>query len=104
MKVSSAGLPWHEIRGADLLLRVRVQPRASREGIEGVREGRLKVRVSAPPVAGAANTGVVLLLAARLDLPRSSLSVVRGARSRDKDVLIRAAGPRAEALIARLTG
>lgn len=102
MSAPATPTPWHETRGTDLLLRVRVQPRASHEGIEGVREGRLRIRVSAPPVEGAANTRVVELLAERLDLPRSSLAVVRGARGRDKEVRIRAAGPRAQELIARL--
>lgn len=100
--MSAAERPWHEIRGADLVLRVRVQPRASREAIEEVREGRLRVRVSAPPVEGAANARVVLLLAERLQMPRSCLSVIRGASSRDKEILVRGAGPRAAALIGRL--
>jgi uncharacterized protein len=95
-------LPWHEIRGHDLLIRVRVQPRAAREGIDGAHDGRLKVRVSAPPVEGAANARVVLLLAEQLDVPRSCLAVIRGLRSRDKDLIVQGAAARAPLLIARL--
>jgi len=65
-------------------LRVRVQPRASRSAIAGTREGALLVRLTAPPVEGAANAALVKLLAKTLDLPPSALSVARGARGRDK--------------------
>jgi uncharacterized protein (TIGR00251 family) len=94
--------PWHEILGSDLLIRVRVQPRASREGIDGAHDGRLKVRVSAPPVEGAANARVVLLLAEQLGVPRSTLTLTRGAKSRDKDILVQGVAARAPELIARL--
>jgi hypothetical protein len=65
-------------------LRVRVQPRASREAIVGERAGALAVRVTRPPAEGAANQAVVALLAARLRLPPSRIRIVRGASSRDK--------------------
>ena len=41
--------------GSDVLLHVRVQPRASREAVVGEVEGRLRVALTAPPVEGAAN-------------------------------------------------
>jgi uncharacterized protein (TIGR00251 family) len=96
------GQPWYETRGSDLLIRARVQPRASREGIDGARNGRLRVRVSAPPVEGAANARVVLLLSEQLGIPRSTLTVTRGAKSRDKDILVQGAAARAPELIGRL--
>jgi uncharacterized protein (TIGR00251 family) len=95
-------LPWLQVRGADLLLRVRVQPRASHEGVEGVQGDRLRMRVSAPPVEGAANTRVVLVLAELLGIPRAQLRVTRGAKSREKDLLIQGAAARAAELAARL--
>jgi uncharacterized protein (TIGR00251 family) len=69
-------------------LRVRVQPRASREGIAGFRQDVLTVRVSAPPVDGAANAAVTLLLAEALGVARAAVRVVRGERARDKVVRI----------------
>jgi uncharacterized protein (TIGR00251 family) len=96
-------LPWLEVRGADLVLRVRVQPRASHEGVDGVREDRLRVRVSAPPVEGAANERVVLVLANLMGIPARSLTVTRGAKSREKDLLIHGAAGRLAALAARLS-
>jgi uncharacterized protein len=63
---------------------VRVQPRARRNEIAGERDGALLVRVTAPPVEGKANDAVRKLLAKRLGLPASRVSVARGGASRDK--------------------
>lgn len=64
-------------------INVRVIPRSSR--IEVVWEGEaLKVRLTAAPVDGAANEALIKLLAARLDLLRSALRIVRGASGRQK--------------------
>jgi uncharacterized protein len=65
-------------------LRVRVQPRSSRDGIAGVRDGALVVRVAAPPAEGRANEALLRYLASALDLPASVLRLQRGARGRDK--------------------
>ena len=78
---------------------MRVQPRASREGIAGAREGALLVRVSAPPVEGAANEALTRLLARALGLPASAVTVERGATGRDKIVRLEGADrARVEAL------
>jgi len=69
-------------------LDVRVIPRASREGLAGTRDGRLLVRVSAPPVDGRANAAVQALLAKACGVPKGAVSVVRGESSRDKRVRI----------------
>lgn len=64
---------------------VRVTPRASRDAVEGVdTEGRLRIRVSAPPADGAANRSVSKLLAKALGLPQRDVVLMRGARSREK--------------------
>jgi len=71
------------------LLRVRVQPRAARTEIVGWRaDGTLSVRVSAPPVEGAANTAVGALLAGALGVRTSAVTVVHGERGRDKTVRV----------------
>jgi uncharacterized protein (TIGR00251 family) len=70
------------------VVRLRVQPRASRDEIAGWREGALAVRVTAPPVEGEANRAVVELLARALAVPRRTVSVVHGERGRDKLVRI----------------
>ncbi len=65
---------------------VRVSPRASREGVEGWREGVLVVRLTAPPVEGAANQALVKVLSKALKVPRRSVSLLLGDRSRNKVV------------------
>ena len=85
------------------LLRVRVQPRASRSEIVGWRaDGVLSVRVAAPPVEGRANAAVAALLAGALDLRASAVTVERGARGRDK--LVRVEGVTLEEIRRRITG
>lgn len=70
-------------------IEVRVAPRASRNGIEGWDgAGRLKVRLTAPPVEGAANAALLELLAEALGVAKSRLAVVRGAKGRTKTVEI----------------
>ena len=65
---------------------VRVQPRASSTALAGVHAGALKVRLSAPPVDGAANEALVDFLAARLGVPRRAVRIVAGATARTKMV------------------
>lgn len=69
-------------------LRVRVMPRASKDALRREADGSLRVWVHAPPVDGAANDAVIALLAARLCLPKSRISLVCGAMSREKVVAI----------------
>jgi len=68
-------------------LAVRVIPRSRRNSIEWEQE-TLKVRLTAPPVDGAANQALVALLAERLCLPKRSISIVSGATGRQKIVEI----------------
>ena len=73
------------------LLRVRVQPRASRAAIGQWRQdGALSVRVTAPPVESRANAAVGALLAAALGVATSAVRVVHGEHGRDK--LVRVTG------------
>lgn len=92
-----------QAQGADLLLRLCVQPRASPEGPAGLHADRLRLRVGAPPVDDSANARVVSLLAELLDLPRGAVRIVRGLHARNKDVLVRDVGA-ARARIATIAG
>jgi uncharacterized protein len=67
---------------------VRVQPRSRSDGLAGVRDGVLVVRVMAPPLDGRANDALCRLLADLLGARRSSVTIVRGERARDKVVAI----------------
>lgn len=67
---------------------VRAQPRARSDGLAGLRDGVLLMRVMAPPVDGRANEAVCRLLAEILDLRPSRLTIIRGERARDKVVAV----------------
>ena len=69
-------------------LAVRLSPRASRTEIAGFEGDELRVRVSAPPVAGRANAALTRLLARRLGLARGEVRIVAGHASRQKVVAI----------------
>lgn len=64
--------------------RVRVQPRAGRNEVAGLHGRALKVRLTAPPVEGAANDACLAFLAERLGIPRARLTIVSGHAARDK--------------------
>jgi uncharacterized protein YggU (UPF0235/DUF167 family) len=68
--------------------------------VGAVREGALVVRVTAPPVEGAANEAIVELLAGYLALPRRALTLVSGEHGRLKRV--RVVGLRVAEVRARL--
>ncbi|WP_019907005.1 DUF167 family protein [Methylobacterium sp. 77] len=74
-------------------LAVRLTPRASRTGLDGIvasADGRVSVqmRVAAPPVEGAANTALIAALAAALGMRRSDLRIVTGETARQKIVAL----------------
>src|SRR5437867_9408386 len=67
---------------------IRVQPRASRNAVVGWTGDTLNIRLTAPPVEGAANAACLAFLADLLDLPQSQLEILRGERSRTKAIRI----------------
>ncbi len=71
-------------RTSTVIVAVRVHARASRSQIQGVRDGRLRVRTTAPPVDGKANKDVARQLAREFGVPPSSVSLKSGAAGRDK--------------------
>lgn len=74
--------------GSAAELEIWVQPRASRDEVAGVRDGTVKVRLTAPPVDGEANSALVRFLAKLLGVPRSTVTLVRGQTARRKTVRI----------------
>lgn len=65
---------------------VRLRPRGRGDALLGFEDGVLRARVSAPPVDGRANRALCRLIAARVGVAPSRVSVVGGAKSRDKVV------------------
>ncbi len=71
-----------------VVLRVRVQPRSNMERLEGVHGDQLRVRLTAPPVDGAANAACIAFLAKTLGVSRSRVHIRTGAKGRDKVLYI----------------
>jgi uncharacterized protein (TIGR00251 family) len=85
---------------ACVTISVRVQARARKDELVTVRDGVLVVRIATPPLDGRANEALCRLLAERLGVRASSVTVFRGYRSRDK--LVRVAGVNRAAVDAAL--
>jgi uncharacterized protein (TIGR00251 family) len=72
-----------------IVFNVFVQPRSSKNKIVGVHGGALKVKVTAPPVEGAANKMCLKFLAKCMATPSFRLEIISGQNSRTKRILLR---------------
>lgn len=79
---------WLRTRETGVEVRVRLAPRASREKVDGLYGDRLKIRLTAPPVGGAANEALLRFLAKRVRIAPRNLRIVQGAKTVSKTVLI----------------
>ena len=70
-------------------LTVFVQPRSSKNMIAGLHNQTLKIKLTSPPVDGAANKMCIQYLAKCLKIPKSSIEIVSGHKSRTKRLLLR---------------
>lgn len=80
---------WWRRDGDDLILNLRVQPRATPEGLAETIGEAIKLRIKAPPVDGKANDRVVVLLAKLFGVGRSQVLIESGHTGRNKRVRIR---------------
>jgi uncharacterized protein (TIGR00251 family) len=72
-------------QGKDCIyVNIYVQPRASKNGFAGIHDGALKLRITAPPVDGKANSMIIAILAKLLHIPKSNISLSSGQQSRRK--------------------
>jgi uncharacterized protein len=81
-------LPFLTTVKYDLVLSVYVQPRASRNQICGIQGEELKIRLTSPPVDGAANKLCREFVAELFDVAKSSVRIISGETSRHKRLLI----------------
>ena len=71
-----------------ILLEVYAQPGGRCSEIMGMHDGRLKIRIHAPPVDGKANEELIKFLAKKLGLGIKAIRLHRGDSSRQKSILI----------------
>lgn len=81
---------WIMATGAGVRILVFAVPRASKTSVEGLHDGRLRVRIAAPPVDGEANRELVRFFAQLLEVSKSDVSVEQGSTGRRKTVEIAA--------------
>lgn len=80
---------WYQWQGEQLILNIRVQPRASQDEIVGPHgENSLKVRITAPPVDGKANEYLIKYLAKSFGVAKGQVTLINGATGRDKRLSI----------------
>lgn len=74
-----------------VFISVRLQPRSSRNAIDGVQGDSLKIRLTSPPVEGEANKALIEFLSKLIGIKKSSLEIDIGLKSRDKRVRVEGA-------------
>ena len=72
-----------------IVFKVFVQPRSAKNKIVGAHGDALKLKITAPPVAGAANNMCLKFLAKHLATPHQRLEIISGHNSRTKQILFR---------------
>lgn len=90
---------WRRLADGRLVVHVHAQPGAKHTGAAGLHGDALKVRVSAPALEDRANEALIAWLAAALGVARRDVTLVAGARSREKRFEVRGAARPPEVLL-----
>ncbi len=79
---------WWRVERGDRVVSIRVQPTARRDEVAGIADRALRIKLTAPPVAGRANEALRRYVAELFGVRRSAVRVKLGASSRNKVVTI----------------
>ncbi len=71
-----------------ICIEVKVEPRSSKKGVSGVLGNKLKVKLNAPPVDGAANEQLIEVLSETFGIKKASIRIIRGQTSKHKVIEI----------------
>lgn len=91
--MNPSDLPFLTTIDDDVILSVYIQPRASKNHICGIQGGELKIRLTSPPVDGAANRLCREFIADLFDVAKSSVEIISGDTSRHKRIRISGSRP-----------
>lgn len=83
---------WYRWQGDDLLINLKIRPKASRDGFAGPQQDRLRVWITAPPVDGQANAHLIAWLAGQFGVAKSAVSIEAGQNSPCKRIRVRSPG------------
>lgn len=75
-----------------ITLSIVVTPRSASNSVAGTIDGRLKIKLTSPPVDGQANVGLINYLSKLLKIKKSSIEILKGETSKKKTVLIEGLG------------
>lgn len=78
---------WYE--GEDLILRLYIQPKASRDKIVGLHGDELKIAITAPPIDGKANAHLSKYLAKQFKVAKGLITIEKGEQGRHKQVRVK---------------
>lgn len=73
-----------------IVVKIYVQPKSSRNQVSGIYRGALKLKITSPPVDGAANKMCIRFFAKQLGVAKSRLEIVSGRTGRMKRLLVKA--------------
>jgi uncharacterized protein len=89
---SAMNVPYKKTKNG-ITIEVKVEPRSSRRGIAGIMENNIvKVKLTAPPVEGAANEQLIEIIAEELKVRKAQVKIIRGQSSKIKVVEITGIG------------
>ena len=80
---------FYQWQGDDLVLNVRVQPRAASDAFAEILGDAIKLRITAAPVDGKANRHLIAFLARTFRVAKSNISIVSGENGRNKRIVVR---------------
>ncbi|MEW6116679.1 MAG: DUF167 domain-containing protein [Nitrospirota bacterium] len=81
-------IPYNKVKDG-IVIEVKVIPRSSKKEIIGTVDATVKIKLTAPPVGGAANEQLIELLADRFGVKKSDITIMKGESSTRKTVKIR---------------
>lgn len=79
---------WIKEKNGCLFVRIHLQPRASKNEIAGIHGDSIKLRLTSPPVDGAANSHAIEFFAKKLGIQKSKITIVSGEKSRHKTLKV----------------
>ncbi|WNJ94265.1 DUF167 family protein YggU [Vibrio ruber] len=85
--------------GADLILRLYIQPKASRDNIVGLHGDELKIAITAPPVDGKANAHLIKFLSKQFKIAKSHIEIEKGESGRHKQIRLHAPAQMPQAIL-----
>lgn len=72
----------------EIILSIYLQPGSKKSEVSGMHDGHIKIKVNSPPVDGKANDALILFLSDFLNIPKSTIKIISGEKSKIKKILI----------------